>query len=211
MIVSLFRKLSDIIKLRRHRIQWRKRNSHNQTNASTFFPLKKVIVGKYTYGELHIQCYGENNEALEIGNYVSIARDVWFVLGGNHHYQRFTNYIFQYMFVSTDIIESYSKGKITVKDDVWIGMQALILSGVTIGQGAVVAARAVVTKDVPPYAIVAGNPAKIIKYRFDEETINKLIRIDFSKLNPSLVLKNKELYLQEDKINEIINLIEENV
>jgi serine acetyltransferase len=78
--------------------------------------------------------------------------------------------------------EAFSKGNIVIDDDVWIGYGVTILSGVHIGQGAVVAAGAVVTKDVPPYAIVGGVPAKIIKYRFSPEIIEELMKIDYSKL-----------------------------
>ena len=73
---------------------------------------------------------------------------------------------------------AYEKvGDTVIGDDVWIGSEAMIMAGVTIGSGAVVAARAVVTKDVPPYAVVGGNPAQVIKYRFDEETIAKLLML----------------------------------
>ena len=75
-----------------------------------------------------------------------------------------------------------SKGDICIKDDVWIGENALILSGVTIGQGAVVGAGAVVTKDIEPYSIVCGVPARIIKYRFDEELRRELIKMDIVSL-----------------------------
>ena len=68
-----------------------------------------------------------------------------------------------------------NKGDIIIGNDVWIGYEAVILSGITIGDGAMIGTRAVVTKDVPPYAIVAGNPAKIIKYRFDDKRIKELL------------------------------------
>ena len=74
-----------------------------------------------------------------------------------------------------------------VDNDVWIGYGATILSGVHIGQGAVIAAGAVVTKDVPPYAIVGGVPAKVIKYRFEESTIKDLLMIDYTKLTKEMI------------------------
>lgn len=86
--------------------------------------------------------------------------------------------------------DGYTKGPIILEDDVWIATNALILSGVTIGQGAIVAAGAVVVKDVPPYAVVGGNPAKIIKYRFPEEIIKKLLKLDFSLLTSEYVKGN---------------------
>lgn len=87
------------------------------------------------------------------------------------------------------IREAYSNGPIVVSDDVWSGIDTMVMSGVTIGQGAVVAARSVVVKDVPPYAIVGGNPAKIIKYRFSSEIIEKLLKVNFKKLNKKEFLK----------------------
>ena len=76
-----------------------------------------------------------------------------------------------------DDLMSISKGPIIVGNDVWIGFRSIILSGVTIGDGAVIYAGSVVTKDIPPYAIVAGVPAKIIRYRFDAKTIERLARV----------------------------------
>lgn len=79
--------------------------------------------------------------------------------------------------------ETQAKGNIIVNDDVWIGDSALILSGVEIGQGAVIAAGAVVTEDVPPYAVVGGVPAKVIKYRFRDDVIKELVKIDYAKVD----------------------------
>ena len=83
----------------------------------------------------------------------------------------------------------YSKGKIIIEDDVWIGKGATILSGVTLGKGCIVGAKAVVAKDVPPYAIVVGNPSEIIKYRFDDNIIKILKDLAYDKIN----LNNHEL------------------
>ncbi|MBM6929940.1 CatB-related O-acetyltransferase [[Clostridium] spiroforme] len=91
-----------------------------------------------------------------------------------------------------DGTSAISKGSITVSDDVWIGTRAIILSGVNIGQGAIIAAGSVVTKDVPAYAVVAGIPARIIKYRFSNEMINLLLKFDFSKLDKDFIIKHKE-------------------
>ena len=100
--------------------------------------------------------------------------------------------------------ESISKGEIIIGDDVWIGWGATILSGVRIGQGAVVAAGAVVTTDVPPYAIVGGVPAKIIKYRFSDDIIEELKKIDYGKLDEKMIREHiGELYQKVENVEQI--------
>lgn len=100
---------------------------------------------------------------------------------------------------SSDYRDATSKGSIIVDDDVWIGYRATIMSGVHIGQGAVVAAGAVVTKDVPPYAIVGGVPARVIKYRFSPEVIEHLLKLDYSKLSDDMIReKIDDLYTSLD-------------
>lgn len=162
----------------RFRKAWRRRNVHNSTIAADEFPMEVVTVGKGTYGELHIMSYVPETERLEIGNYVSIAPDVHFILGGNHA----TDTLFPYP-VRSRVKgghcreDARSRGKICVGDEAWIGYGALVLSGVTIGKGAVVAAGAVVTRAVPPYAIVAGNPARVVRMRLPEEVIARVQHI----------------------------------
>lgn len=197
-------KIKEYLRLTRHRKSWRADNAHNRTIASGFFPANKVKVGKHSYGDLHITSYGEENEGLEIGNYVSIAKGVQFTLGGNHYYKRFTTYPFRAKFEDLHFVETWSKGKIIIEDDVWLGTEAFIMPGVRIGKGAIVGARAVVTADVPPYAIVAGNPAKLIKYRFEPEVIAELMKIDFSQLQPEEILANKALYETENDLTKVI-------
>lgn len=208
MLGSLYSRAKYYLSLYRHRVQWRKLNAFNRTIASTFFPIDKVKIGKHTYGDLHIQSQNDEGEGLEIGHYCSIARGVWFLLGGNHMYKRFTTYPFKAIFIGDYIIETTTKGKIIVEDDVWIGTEAFIMPGVRIGRGAIVAARAVVVKDVPPYAIVGGNPAVVIKYRFSEELIKQASLIDYANLDPKMILEHEEAYQQEGDFTKILVILE---
>ena len=162
--------------------------------ASSIFNIDKVSVGNYTYGNIDILDFGDN-EKLSIGNFCSIAPNVKFVLNADHYTNHFTTFPLKVKVLQTQNKEGVSKGDIIVGDDVWLGLNAVILSGVTIGQGAIIAAGAVVTKNVPPYAIVGGNPARIIKYRFEDEIIDRLLRVDFSKLSKSDIEKHiKQMY-----------------
>ena len=112
---------------------------------------------------------------IKLGSFCSIARNVTFQ-EFNHDFTRMTSYFINAnMFGKSSKDDIVSKGGIELGHDVWIGTHAVILSGVKIGTGAVIAANSVVVKDVPPYAIVGGSPAKIIKYRFNDETIDKLL------------------------------------
>lgn len=134
--------------------KWRKQNRHNRTVAMNRFPIKSVQVGKDTYGELHILSYLPETEFLQIGNYVSIAPDVHFILSGNHQTETLFTYPIQSLLTNGHCPkDSVSKGAVIIEDEVWIGYGALILSGVTIGKGSIIAAGSVVTRDVPPYAI----------------------------------------------------------
>lgn len=162
---------------------WRQRNLHNQTVIRNLFDFDKVSVGQATYGPLNIQEWGHPDEHLTIGHYVSISEGVTFLLGGNHPYQGITTFPVKVKFLG-HAKEAQTKGAITVGDDVWLGHNAMIMSGVTIAQGAVIAAGSVVTRDVPPYAIVAGNPARVIKYRFPDSNIQNLLKINYAFITP---------------------------
>ena len=100
-----------------------------------------------------------------------------------------------------------TKGNVIIGNDVWIGMNVFILSGVTIGDGAVVGAGALVSKDVPPYAIVGGNPAKIIRYRFDPQTIKKLLSIAWWNWSDDEIIKAMPFLLSND-ISSFVKLYE---
>lgn len=168
------------LKLKYFIYQWRKNNRHNSTKPVCIFPMDKVTIGKGTYGRLDIETYGVEGSSLRIGSFCSIARDVRFLLDGEHDYTRVSTYPFKVMFMK-EKTEAKTKGPIIIEDDVWIGEKSLILSGVRIGQGAIVAAGSTVYKDIPPYAIY-GN-GKILKYRFSDTLIAKLLRFDFNRLN----------------------------
>ncbi|MGL5624191.1 CatB-related O-acetyltransferase, partial [Cetobacterium sp.] len=169
-------------------------NIHNKIRPMNYFPLSLVDVGKYSYGSLNVSYWGIKKEKLQIGNFVSIAENVKFILGGNHEINTFTTYPLKVMLLNEDV-EALTKGPIIIKDDVWIGNNVLVLSGITVGQGAIIGAGSVVTKDVPPYAVVAGNPAKVIKYRYSQEIIEEMVTFDWSKIDLKKIkrLKN-ELY-----------------
>lgn len=172
--------LKNFIKLHLFRNKWRKMNSHNSTVAKNQFNPSLVSVGKYTYGALKVLTYNEVNK-LKIGNFCSIGPEVVFIVSADHYVDRISTYPYKVK-CGGEAYEGVSKGDIVVSDDVWIGYGTIVLSGVHIGQGAVIAAGSVITKDVPPYAVVGGVPAKVIKYRFSPEVIEKLEKIDYSKL-----------------------------
>lgn len=194
----MYKKLIKSIKLYLFKKKWRKLNQHNNINPVNIFPMEKVSVGKYSYGPIIVRSWGSLNEKLKIGNFVSIASGVKFILGGNHSIDTITTYPFKVKFLE-EKMEAWSKGSVIIKDDVWIGMDVIIMSGVTIEQGVIIAAGSVVTKDVPPYAIVGGNPAKIIKYRFSEEIVQEMKKIEWNKIKIDNI-KNvrEELYKSLD-------------
>lgn len=134
----------------------------------TFGPGTYIVDINFEYG--CPQCH------VLVGRYSSIGHRINFVLGLNHDSHRVSTYPFKeaYSGVSNKGVNGYkhvNHHQIVIGNDVWIGAGATILSGVKIGNGAVIGADAVVAKDIPPYAVVVGNPAKVIKYRFDSDTI----------------------------------------
>ncbi|MBA2709093.1 MAG: CatB-related O-acetyltransferase [Tatlockia sp.] len=126
-------------------------------------------------------------DQLYIGDYVCIAAESVILMGGNNTHR--ADWFSLYPFIDS-IKESYQgKGDTVIGDGAWLGMRSMILPGIKIGEGAIVAAGAVVTKNVPPYAIVAGNPAKIIKFRFDEAIINRLLALKIYELEEDKLIE----------------------
>ncbi len=181
--MSLFSKL-----LSRIELFWRcLGKTHGQIEAlrARYFLTKNsfcnnvVTVGDWTYVHPSARVYAwRQEEKCRIGKFCSIASQVKIIVGGNHdHKNKVSNYPLQAKFFRSIDLESSTKGPVVIGNDVWIGMNATILSGVNIGDGAVIGAQSVIAKDVPPYAIVVGNPARIVGARFNEEIIGKLMKI----------------------------------
>ena len=149
--------------------------------------------------------YPINHDKLIIGKFCSIACGAKFLFNSaNHNLSSLSTYPFPLFFEEWDlkkenVTESWNnKGDIIIGNDVWIGYEAVIMSGVNIGDGAIIGTRAVVTKDVPPYTIVGGVPAKIIRKRFSNEVISQLLEIKWWDWNKKKIKNNIEKIKKED-------------
>jgi virginiamycin A acetyltransferase len=189
-------------------------------NPNTLFPLNgyerlcflknliknpNIIVGDYTYYDDFetVENFEKNvkylfdfvGDKLHIGKFCMIASGAEFIMNGANH---LANAVSSYPFAifGDDWAHAMegktypNKGDIVIGNDVWIGYQATILSGVTVGHGAIIGSKSVVASDVPPYSIVAGNPARIIRKRFDEETIEKLLALAWWDWDLDKITKN---------------------
>lgn len=179
--------IKNAIKLNAAKARWRRRNRNNgiclDAHAVGF---DNLSVGDWSYGPLRIVTSAPN-PSIRIGRFCSIAEGVSFVTCDEHPLDHLSTFPFRVRVLGEDKPEAFGKGGIVVGDDVWIGYGATILDGVHIGRGAVVAAGAVVTKDVEPYTIVGGVPAKPIKKRFAEDVIERLLEFDYSKVDKDFV------------------------
>jgi acetyltransferase-like isoleucine patch superfamily enzyme len=144
------------------------------------FTTERLTMGRYSYGEPLIPTFPGDTARVRVGAFVSIALDVVLLDGGNHRTDWVSTYPFRARF---DLPGAYAdghpvvKGDVVIGNDVWIGRGARVLSGVTVGDGAAIAGYSVVTGDVRPYAIVAGNPAREIRRRFSDTQIDALLAI----------------------------------
>lgn len=173
-----------------------------------------IIIGDYTYYDdpensenfernvlYHFPFIGDK---LIIGKFCAIARNVKFIMNGaNHEMSGFSTYPF-YIFghgwerVTATSNESSFKGDTVIGNDVWIGYEAVIMPGVKIGDGAIIAAKSVVTKDVQPYSIVGGNPAQLIRQRFSDDIINVLLDIAWWNWDIEKITRNLEIIVGAD-------------
>ncbi len=194
----------------RHLLQRLKRgrNPHNETRLHLAGLARRwnFSIGAYSYGRPKVR-FPESGRRLTIGRYCSIADKVEILLGGDHRLDWVSTYPFAAMsglWPQADAPDDYhaSRGDVTIGHDVWLGSGCLILSGVTVGHGAVVAAHAVVTRDVPPYAVVAGNPAKVVRRRFDEATVAGLVETAWWEFPHATVTRWVPL-LQSGRVEEL--------
>jgi virginiamycin A acetyltransferase len=200
----------------------------NGPNAAIKFPLAhyqrlcflkniitnpNIIVGDYTYYDdfedvhnfeknvkYHFDFIGDK---LLIGKYCMIASGVTFIMNGaNHLTEAISTYPFAIFGNGWEHAmegKTYPhKGDIVIGNDVWIGYNATIMAGVTIGDGAIIATNATVVKDVPPYAVVGGNPAQTIKYRFDDATIAALLKIQWWHWDAAKITRNLQALTGND-------------
>ncbi|MEM9507592.1 MAG: Vat family streptogramin A O-acetyltransferase [Cyanobacteria bacterium P01_E01_bin.35] len=173
-----------------------------------------IIIGDYTYYDdpedsenfernvlYHFPFIGDQ---LIIGKFCALSRGVKFIMNGaNHKMSGFSTYPFEifgdsWKRVAPKANEYPFKGNTVIGNDVWIGYEATIMPGVTIGDGAIIAAKSVVTKEVFPYTIIGGNPAKMIRQRFDDETIQALLEIAWWNWSIDKITQNLEKIVAAD-------------
>ncbi|MEA5476820.1 Vat family streptogramin A O-acetyltransferase [Pseudanabaena galeata UHCC 0370] len=170
-----------------------------------------IIIGDYTYYDdpedsenfernvlYHFDFIGDK---LIIGKFCAIARGVKFIMNGaNHSMSGISTYPFQIFWNEWNAqnLEFPYKGDTVIGNDVWIGYEAVIMAGVKIGDGAIIASKSVVTKDVPPYAIVGGNPATLIRKRFEDQAIAQLLEIAWWNWDMEKITRNLDQIVSAD-------------
>lgn len=166
--------------------------------------------GTYFDRNVNIITWSDQYKIL-LGKYNSIGRDCNFFLHANHRYDWITTSSQLLGPVTPEIADMHMKmghptcnGDIIIENDVWVGAKSTIMSGVKISNGAVIASCSVVTKDVPPYAIVGGNPAKVIKFRFSETQIDALLKIKWWEWGEDKI-RQQAFNLWGDNIDTFIN------
>lgn len=168
-------------------------NTSVKISSGTIIGRSLISIGRFTYGHesISIEQWGEG-APLSIGAFCSIASDVKIFLGGNHRVDWITTFPFGHIHEPVlggrDIVGHPStNGGVSIGSDVWIGQGVTIMSGLAIGDGAVIAANSTIVKNVPPYSIVGGNPAKLIKFRFEKQIIELLMELRWWDLDLGVI------------------------
>jgi acetyltransferase-like isoleucine patch superfamily enzyme len=162
-------------------------------------------VGRHTYGRPRVHSYRGHPGIVEIGSYCALADEIDIFVGGDHQFW-VTTFPIGDLRDRQDLMKGYNQRKLEVHigSDVWIGYGATILGGITIGDGAVIGARAVVASSVPAYAIVVGNPARVLRYRFSPAIIAELLKIRWWEW-PEDRLAQAIPFLASSNVNEFVN------
>jgi probable biosynthetic protein (TIGR04098 family) len=189
---------------KRQRVRWHARSvprRHQLRRRLAYYVARHGFeIGDYSIGAPAIRTFGDTAR-LKVGRYCSIAAGATFILGGHHRTDTVTTFPLGLAFGALRREEfPTSRGDIVVGSDVWIAANATILSGITIGDGAIVGAGAVVIHDVPPYALVFGNPARVLRKRFPDKTIATLLELRWWELDAAQVQELRPL-LQSDDIS----------
>ena len=173
-----------------------------------------IEIGDFTYAHMeHMEGekvvrslvpYSFGRKKLKIGKFCSIGFGTQFISPyANHQMHPFTTYPFWHIFSQKETLlpwleDAESKGDTVIGNDVWFGRECTILPGIKIGDGAVIAAHSVVVQDVPPYAVVGGNPSKLIKYRFTQDVIDELLKIRWWEWDLESIKQNYALLMGHD-------------
>lgn len=186
-----------------------KENSKKKFFTRDNFSNSDYCIGEFSYGLPLVLNWGDGSK-LRIGKFCSISDNVTILLGGNHRVDWVSTFPFNALSnyfpnAKNSKGHSYSKGDVNIGNDVWIGRGATILSGVTIGDGAVIGAKCVVAKDVSPYSIMVGNPGRLIKKRFSEEDIEKLVSIQWWSWPHERINEHIQLIMSSD-IDSLVKL-----
>jgi acetyltransferase-like isoleucine patch superfamily enzyme len=183
---------------------WDSKSTFTQfSEIRRFSKLKNSVVGKYS--RVNPGCKLANTI---VGNFTAIGRDTTIGLGQHPlNYVSTQNIFYKKNNLKNNWIHQidFSSKPIIIGNDVWIGVESLIMDGVKIGDGAVIGARSVVTKDVPPYAIVVGQPAKIIKFRFENDVIERLLEIKWWNFSDEEISDMIYFFREPNVTIEIIN------
>lgn len=183
---------------------WDKKSEFTkESEIRRFTKLNNAKIGKYS--RINPGCILSN---VRVGNFTAIGRDSSIGLGQHPlNYISTQNIFYKKNNMTNDWVKeiNFPSKAISIGNDVWVGVESLVMDGVTIGDGAVVGARSVVTKDVPPFAIVVGQPAKIIKFRFKPEIIKRLLEVKWWNLKHDEITKIKGVFNEPDVTFDLIN------